>query len=269
MKSYIWDRYQQGDAVKSIGRYFDRPTSSIHRQLAVTGGIRPPRRKRSTRCLSLAEREEVSRGLVVGLSIRAIASGLGRAPSTVSREIMRNGGVCDYRATQADQNALDRALRPKACKLALNRPLCQVVELKLRRKWSPEQIAGWLKREHPGDEWNQVSHETIYRSLFIQARGALKEVRDGLEIRHQPTGEPHQFHIALGLPLQHATGLNPVEVAVDIDFQECCRVVTWTASDLWLNAVEPHPGQVQFIHEDINDPDGVVFSDVFIESFGE
>jgi len=92
MKSYIWDRYQQGDAVKSIGRYFDRPTSSIHRQLAVTGGIRPPRRKRSTRCLSLAEREEVSRGLVVGLSIRAIASGLGRAPSTVSRQIMRNGG---------------------------------------------------------------------------------------------------------------------------------------------------------------------------------
>jgi IS30 family transposase len=184
MKSYIWDRYQQGDAVKSIGRYFDRPTSSIHRQLAVTGGIRPPRRKRCTRCLSLAEREEISRGLVVGLSIRAIASGLGRAPSTVSREIMRNGGLCDYRATQADQNALDRALRPKACKLALNRPLCQVVELKLRRKWSPEQIAGWLKREHPGDAWNQVSHETIYRSLFIQARGALKkELQDYLRSR--------------------------------------------------------------------------------------
>jgi IS30 family transposase len=97
---------------------------------------------------------------------------------------MRNGGICDYRATQADQNALDRALRPKACKLALIRPLCQVVELKLRRKWSPEQIAGWLKREHPGDEWNQVSHETIYRSLFIQARGALKkELQDYLRSR--------------------------------------------------------------------------------------
>jgi len=184
MKSYIWDRYQQGEAVKSIGRYFDRPTSSIHRQLAVTGGIRPPRRKRSTRCLSLTEREEISRGLVVGLSIRAIASGLGRAPSTVSREIMRNRGPEDYRATQADQNAVDKALRPKVCKLALNHPLCQVVELKLRRKWSPEQIAGWLKREHPGDEWNQVSHETIYRSLFIQARGALKkELQDYLRSR--------------------------------------------------------------------------------------
>jgi IS30 family transposase len=184
MKSYIWDRYQQGDAVKSIGRHFDRPTSSIHRQLALTGGIRPPERKRSTRCLSLAEREEISRGLVVGLSVRVIASGLGRAPSTVSREIIRNGGLCDYRATQADQNAQDRALRPKACKLALNQPLCQMVELKLRRKWSPEQIAGWQKREHPGDEWNQVSHETIYRSLFIQARGALKkELQDYLRSR--------------------------------------------------------------------------------------
>ena len=175
MKSYIWDRYQQGDSVWSIARSFDRSSSSIHGQLARTGGIRPAERTRSLKSLSLVEREEISRGLVAGLSIRTIATQLDRAPSTVSREICRNGGCSHYRAIQADQNALDNALRPKVCKLVVNRPLCRRVELKLRRKWSPEQIAGWLKRENPGDERNQVSHETIYRSLFIQARGAFKK----------------------------------------------------------------------------------------------
>lgn len=181
MRSYIWDRYQAGDSVWSIARSFDRPSSSIHRQLSLTGGIRPPERKRSTNSISMAEREDISRGLVSGLSIRSIASELGRAPSTISREVNRNGGRRDYRATQANKNAWDRALRPKPCKLVRNRKLCQRVESKLRLKWSPEQIAGWLKRENPGDDWNQVSHETIYRSLFIQARGALKkELQDYL-----------------------------------------------------------------------------------------
>ncbi|MEH6611148.1 MAG: IS30 family transposase [Halioglobus sp.] len=175
MQSYIWDRYQLGDSVKSIGRSFDRPSSSIHNLLARTGGIRPRERRRSPQALSLAEREEISRGLVSGLSIRAIAVQLGRAPSTVSREVKRNGGVYAYRATSADRSAWDRSQRPKVCKLVQNRPLCRKVEMKLLRKWSPEQIAGWLKIECPGDEWNQVSHETIYRSLFIQARGALKK----------------------------------------------------------------------------------------------
>ena len=175
MRSYIWDRYQQGDSVWSIARFFDRPSSSIHKQLSRTGGIRPPDRRRPQQSLSLGEREEISRGLVAGLSIRTIAAQLNRAPSTVSREIGRNGGCSQYRATLADANAWDRALRPKVCKLVQNRPLCRTVELKLRRKWSPEQIAGWLKIEYPGDEWNQVSHETIYRSLFIQARGAFKK----------------------------------------------------------------------------------------------
>ena len=175
MRSYIWDRYQAGDSVWSIARSFDRPSSSIHMQLSLTGGIRPPDRKRSANSISMAEREDISRGLVAGLSIRSTASGLGRAPSTISREVSRNGGRGDYRATQANKNAWDRAQRPKPCKLVRNRRLCQRVELKLRRKWSPEQIAGWLKREYPGDDWNQVSHETIYRSLFIQARGALKK----------------------------------------------------------------------------------------------
>jgi IS30 family transposase len=106
---------------------------------------------------------------------------LARAPSTISREIYRNGGKDSYRAALAEQNAWDRALRPKACRLVLNRRLCRRVEAKLRRKWSPEQIAGWLKREYRGDGWNQVPHETIYRSLFIQARGALKkELQDYL-----------------------------------------------------------------------------------------
>lgn len=175
MKSHIWDRYQQGDAVKAIARSFDRTSSSIHGLLSRTGGIRPPERKRSPRSLSLAEREEISRGLVAGLSLRTIAAQLDRSPSTISREISRNGGNHDYRATQADQNAWNRGRRPKACKLLLNRSLCQRVEVKLRRKWSPQQIAGWLKREYPDNEQNQVSHETIYRSLFIQARGAFKK----------------------------------------------------------------------------------------------
>jgi IS30 family transposase len=175
MRSFIWDRYQLGDSVKSIGRSFDRSSSSIHHQLARTGGIRPRERKRSPQALSLVEREEISRGLVSGLPIRAIADQLNRAPSTVSREINRNGGSYAYRAASADQNAWDRSERPKVCKLVQNRPLCRKVEMKLRRKWSPEQISGWLKIEYPGDEWNQVSHETIYRSLFIQARGAFKK----------------------------------------------------------------------------------------------
>jgi len=175
MRSYIWDRYTAGDSVWSIARSFDRSSSSVHGYLSRTGGIRPPARKRSNRCLSLGEREEISRGLVAGLSIREIASDLGRAPSTVSREINRNGGPERYRATSADQNAWDRAQRPKPCKLVLNRPLGRRIAAKLKRKWSPQQIAGWLKREYPGDDWNQVSHETIYRSLFIQARGALKK----------------------------------------------------------------------------------------------
>lgn len=175
MKSYIWDRYQEGDSIWSIARAFDRPSSSIHRQIAITGGIRPPQRKRRQQSLTLEEREEISRGIVANLSIRAIAIQLDRSPSTISREIDRNGGDRRYRAAKAEQNALDRALRPKVCKLVLNRPLSKVVESKLKIDWSPQQIAGWLKRANPDNEHNRVSHETIYRSLFIQARGALKK----------------------------------------------------------------------------------------------
>ncbi|PCI78901.1 MAG: IS30 family transposase [SAR86 cluster bacterium] len=174
-KSLMWDRWQKGDSLQSIAQLFGRNHSSIAGILSRTGGIRPPKRTRSTTSLSVAEREEISRGLVSGDSMRAIAATLDRAPSTVSREIKRNGGPASYRATHADQSTWDKALRPKICKLASNRYLAQIVARKLKQLWSPVQIAGWLKKTYSGNEHLQVSHETIYRSLYIQARGALKK----------------------------------------------------------------------------------------------
>jgi len=171
----IWDRWQRGESLNSIGRLFDRPSSSIFNMLAPTGGIRPPPRKRSRLSLTLAEREEISRGIARDLSLRAIAAQLGRAPSTISREVSRNSGLQHYRASRADQAAWERAHRPKPCKLVKEPALSRLVANKLRSHWSPEQIAGWLKRIYPENENRQVSHETIYRSLFIQARGALKK----------------------------------------------------------------------------------------------
>ena len=174
-KAEMWDRWQRGESLHSIARLFDRYHTSVRGILAATGGIRPPERRRSSRVLTLAEREQISRGIVAEYSIRSIATSLGRAPSTVSREIKRNGGRRCYRASQADQAAWDRAQRPKPCKLVVNRELARIVARKLRQLWAPEQIAGWLKCTYPDDESHQVSHETIYRSLFIQARGALKK----------------------------------------------------------------------------------------------
>jgi len=174
-KNLMWDRWQKGESLHSIARLFDRHHPSIQRILSETGGIRPPTRSRSRLSLTLAEREEISRGLVASQSLRLIAASLGRAPSTVSREINRNGGRRYYRASKADQAAWDRAHRPKTCKLVENRKLAHIVAKKLKGLWSPEQIAGWLKDAYPDDENFQVSHETIYRSLFIQARGALKK----------------------------------------------------------------------------------------------
>ncbi len=171
----LWDMWQRGESQKAIGRAFGKPSSSIHFQLAPFGGIRPEPRRRSSLVLKLAEREEISRGIVAGQSMRSMASMLGRAPSTVSREINRNGGRRRYRASKADQAAWDRAHRPKRCKLAQNRALARIVANKLEQLWSPDQIAGWLQHTYPDDENYQVSHETIYRSLYVQARGALKK----------------------------------------------------------------------------------------------
>ena len=184
----VWDRWQRGEGLKLIGRVFGRTSSAIFAHLKPHGGIRPVTRRRSRRVLSLDDREEISRGVAAGVSIRSIARRVGRAPSTISRELRRNGGLRRYRAAAADKRAWDRALRPKACKLATHEELRQLVAAKLQDNWSPEQIAGWLKHTYPGDEAHQVSHETIYRSLFVQARGVLKKelqapLRSGRAIR--------------------------------------------------------------------------------------
>ena len=174
-KSQMWDRWQKGESLCSIARLFDRGHSSISRIISITGGIRPPKRKRSCLALSLSEREDISRSLAMGSSMRMIATQLGRSPSTISREINRNGGYDQYRAAEAEQAAWDRALRPKLCKLAGNKQLARTVVKKLQLEWSPQQVAGWLKREYPDNEAYNVSHETIYKSLYIQSRGVLKK----------------------------------------------------------------------------------------------
>jgi len=172
--SELWDRWQKGEGLKSIGRVLGKPSSCIFNHLRPSGGIRPAERARSRLALTLAEREEISRGTALGRSLRSIAGCLGRSPSTVSREIKRNGGPARYRAAGADKRAWAVARRAKACKLATDPRLCRAVARKLERNWSPEQIAGWLKRSYPDNPAWYVSHETIYRSLFVQARGVLK-----------------------------------------------------------------------------------------------
>jgi len=174
-RAEIWDRWKRGDSAHEIGRLFDRPHSSIFKILMKTGGLRPPKRTRSRQSLTLMEREEISRGLVAGCSIRTIAVKLRRAASTISREIKRNGGPRSYRAVRADKRAWTQTLRPKPCKLLLDARLRQAVIVKLERYWSPQQIAGWLKRTYPDCEDMHISHETLYKTLYIQARGALKK----------------------------------------------------------------------------------------------
>ena len=171
----VWDRWQRGEGIHLIGRVMGRWHTAVFNHLKPHGGIRPVPRRRSARSLSLDEREEISRGVATGVSLRCVARSIGRAASTVSRELRRNGGLRRYRAAAADKRAWDRALRPKTCKLARHEELRQLVAAKLNDNWSPEQIAGWLKHTYPDDEAHQVSHETIYRSLFVQARGVLKK----------------------------------------------------------------------------------------------
>ncbi|MFQ5524599.1 MAG: IS30 family transposase [Acidimicrobiia bacterium] len=189
----VWDRRQAGEPTRSIARRLGRNPSSIRRLFEDTGGVRPARRRRAERHLSLREREEISRGVAAGDSVRAIASRLARAPSTVSRELDRNGGRDRYRAHRADREAWARARRPKPCKLAANPQLRKVVEEQLEDRWSPEQISGWLRGAYPSDEGMRVSHETIYLSLFIQGRGALRrELSTHLRTRRanrQPKGK--------------------------------------------------------------------------------
>src|ERR1017187_4816126 len=195
-KTELWDRWQRGESLKAIGRAFGKPSSSIYCQLAPHGGIRPSPRHRSRLALTLSEREEISRGIAAHQSARSMARLLGRSASTVSRELSRNGGYDRYRAALADEKAWVRARRPKRCKLANNPGLRQAVASKLRLNWAPEQIAGWLPRAHPDDESYRVSHETIYRSLFVQARGVLKKellghLRSKRTIRRSKRADPN------------------------------------------------------------------------------
>lgn len=174
-KREVWRRWKEGQSLSEIGRALGKVPGSIHGVVAANGGFVPSQRKRADTTLSLREREEISRGLARDESFRQIAARLTRAPSTISREVGRNGGREHYRATRADERAWDTARRPKPCLLQRNLRLRDVVAGKLAEDWSPEQIAGWLARRYSPGEAMYVSHETIYRSLFIQARGVLKK----------------------------------------------------------------------------------------------
>jgi IS30 family transposase len=205
----VWGRLQAGQAAKPTARELGLCTGTVRAYLLRCGGIRPLPRRRAAVRLSVEEREEISRGLAAGLSIRAIAARLGRSASTVSREVTANGGRRRYRAAGADRQAWARAARPKGCKLASNPVLRGIVEEKLRRRWSPEQIAGWLKLIYPDSTEMQVSHESIYRTLFVQSRGALRReltryLRTGRVIRRPKGvrlpdgrgGRPNTLHIS-------------------------------------------------------------------------
>jgi IS30 family transposase len=205
----VWVRLQAGQAAKPTARQLGLSTSTVRTYLLRCGGIRPQPRRRGSVRLSMAEREEISRGLASGHSIRAVAGLVGRAPSTISREVNANGGRRRYRAARADQAAWARAARPKLCKLAGNRVLRDIVEAKLERCWSPQQIAGWLKLTYPEAVEMQVSHESIYRTLYLQSRGALRReltqyLRTGRVIRRPKGvrlpdgrgGRPNTLHIS-------------------------------------------------------------------------
>src|SRR6201981_1950046 len=175
-KAELWERWKSGQCVADIARALERRNKSgVYRVLAGNGGIAPAPRRRASIGLRLEEREEISRGVAAGRSIRLIAQGLRRSPSTVSREIRRNGGCSTYRASEADTRAWERALRPKPCRLARHAELRWHVAQKLALQWSPEQISGWLKRQFPADQAMEVSHEATSRSLLIQTRGVLKK----------------------------------------------------------------------------------------------
>jgi IS30 family transposase len=174
-RTEVWRRWKAGESLHRIGRAFDRPHTSIHCLLAHHGRIVPAVRRRSILSLTAVEREDISRGIASGSPIRDIAKGLERAASTVSSEVAPHGGRPAYRASDADQRVWNSALRPKRCLLSIHGKLRKVVASKLILDWSPEQISGWLKIQYRDDEGMRVSHETIYRSLFIQARGVLKK----------------------------------------------------------------------------------------------
>jgi IS30 family transposase len=173
-RTLIWSRYQQGESLHDIAKFFGRGHSSIQGILIKTGGFKPPAKKRAPASLTAQEREEISRGISSQLSIREIAKQLNRAPSKTSREVNRNVSRMIYRANKADIAAWERAKRPKPCKFILNKTWAKLIAMKLHRSWLPQQIAGWLMRTYPNKDLH-VFHETIYKTLYIQTRGALKK----------------------------------------------------------------------------------------------
>jgi IS30 family transposase len=188
----LWRRWKQGQSLTEIGAALSKGTGTVYWVLQRDGGIAPRHRSRAVQQLSAAEREEISRGLLLGQSIRQIASRLERAASTISREVSRNAGRQAYRAGAAERRAWEQAKRPKACLLAGNERLRNEVARKLQADWSPQQIAAWLRQAHHNEPAMRVSHETIYRSLFVQARGVLKKellshLRSRRKMRHTQT----------------------------------------------------------------------------------
>jgi len=191
-KAEIWDSIERGESMRGIARRLGRAHASIRTFMVDNAGRRPRPPGSSDLRLTLAEREEISRGLAAGLSLRAIAAGMGRAPSTLCREVNANGGRSGYRALRAERDARHRARRPKVAKLARCHRLRRVVEAGLENYWSPQEISAWLALEYPDDPEMQVSHETIYMSLFVQGRGALRQelhtcLRSGRALR-RPKG---------------------------------------------------------------------------------
>jgi hypothetical protein len=204
----LWRRYKAGETIHGITRALGQRPTNICRVLEATGGIAPPQRSRCTRVLSFGEREEISRGIAAGETFRAIARSLRRAVSTVSQEVARHGGRSRYRASEADWEAWESARRPKPCLLARNRRLQRIVAAKLKQDWSPPQIAGWLRDQYPENPEMWVSHETIYRCLFVQARGALTA-----HFADQPAGVPFAVRTAGPGTLGR---LDPLVILVDV-----------------------------------------------------
>jgi IS30 family transposase len=185
-KVIIWDKWEKGISMGEIARAINKPPATIFSYLRYHGGIQPYKRSRSSLSLTLEDREEISRGIAAEQSIRSISRLLGRHASTISREIKKNGGLARYRASIADKKSWKRGKRPKQCLLACNAKLKSLVACKLAKNWSPEQISGWLKLTFPEDGSLHVSHETIYKSLFIQTRGLFrKEMRNHLRTKRK------------------------------------------------------------------------------------
>lgn len=174
-RAELWARYRAGDSIREIARDLAKNPGAVHGVIRLQGGITPRLRARSALALSLEERELISRALAAGQSFRAIGRGLLRAASTISREVARHGGRTGYRAVRADGAAWDSARRPKSCRLASRPQLRYLIATKLKQNWSPEQISGWLRSTYPHEPELHVSHESIYRSLYVQARGVLKQ----------------------------------------------------------------------------------------------